>query len=301
MLNKLEVLEIIERNMEIIGFPEEATDTFVCAYNHIIEREEEFNVLSSSVDKYAEDRETDLNKLVENMKESGKRLAIHEYTMYMLLFLAMADAMRDHYDRMGIDRKIFVRGLRDLKYQLLVSLDVHGIWGHSVPNWYFGFLRGSILSFGRLQFQDYHLDTECTVDGLKLTPGTRALFVHIPRTGERLDHDDVLASYKEAAEYFAPMFGDSPLVFACSSWLLYPRNLDFLSETSNIRAFCNDFEIVQVKEYLNYNDTWRLFDRIYTGNPDDMPADSTLRRAYINLMKRGEKTGSAVGVFIYKK
>lgn len=301
MYSREQILEIIERNMEMIGFPEEAFDTMVCVYNHIIEREEEFSLFSSSVEKYKNDKDTDLGLIIEEIKGCAERLAIHEYTMYMLLFLAMSDAMRDHYDRAGVDRKIFVNGLRDLKTALLVSLDIYGIWGHSVPTWQFGFLKGKILSFGRLQFQDYHLDVECTVDGIKLTPGTRAIFIHIPRTGARLDHDEVLASYKAAAEHFAPIFGDSPLVFACNSWLLYPRNLDFLSEKSNIRAFYKDFTIVQSVEYPDYSEVWRIFDVPYTGDPDKLPADSSLRRAYIDMIKRGEKTGRALGVFVFNQ
>ncbi len=301
MLNEKEMLEVIERNMEIIGFPEEAVDTFVCVYNHIIEREEEFSLFASSVEKYRLDRDVDMTPIFEEIKASASRLAIHEYTMYMLLLLAMSDAMRDHYDKAGIDRKIFVNSLKDLKYQLETCLDLYGVWGHSVPSWDVGFLRHTTLCFGRLQFQDTKLGIECNIDGYDLTSDTRAIFVHIPRTGTRLNHDEVLAAYSAAAEYFAPLFGDAPIVFACNSWLLYPKNLEFLSETSNMRAFCNDFKIVQVTDYQNYNDTWRVFDKIYTGNPDDMPADSSLRRAYINLMKRGEKTGRALGVFVYNQ
>lgn len=145
MLNRTEMLEVIERNMEIIGFPEEAADTFVCVYNHIIEREEEFDIFSSSVEKYRLNKDVDMESVFAEIKASAERLAIHEYTMYMLLFLAMADAMRDHYDKAGIDRKIFVSTLKDLKNQLNSCLDLYGIWGHSSPVRNIAFLRNTEL------------------------------------------------------------------------------------------------------------------------------------------------------------
>ena len=301
MKTKEEILEIIERNAEMIAFPEEATDTLTCVLYHIAEREEELDLFTSLIEEYTLDAKADLNKTYSQLKEIGERLAIHEYSMYMVFFLAVSDAMRDRYDEAGIDRRIFVETLGDLKNHLLMCLDLYGIWGHAFPTWQSGFLKLKTFSFGRLQFQDHYINIDCEVDGISIKSGARTLFVHIPRTGGSLDHDMVVSSYKAATEFFAPKFGDEPIIFACNSWLLYPRNLDFLSEKSNIRAFCNDFKIVQVVDYPDYTDTWRLFDKIYTGDPDDMPADTTLRRAYIELMKRGEKTGRALGVFIGKQ
>ena len=301
MYDSKDIYEIIERNAEMLGFPEEAVDTLICAYNHITEREEELSQLSLSIEKYKKDIKTDFSLIFDEVKGIGERLAIHEYTMYMLLFLAMSDAMRDHYDAVGIDRRIFVNTLKDLKYQLDTCLDLYGIWGHSAASWQIGFLRHTTLSFGRLQFQFYKLNREYKLGDYRLTPESKALFVHIPRTGERLEHDKVLESYEKAAEYFAPQFADEPILFACNSWLLYPKNLEFLSVGSNMRAFYEDFSIISVEEYPDYKDTWRLFDKLYTGDPDDMPKDTSLRRAYVDMMKRGEKTGRALGAFVYER
>ena len=299
MYNSKELCEIIERNAVLIGFPEEATDTFLCALNHITEREEEITLFSSLVDDYKNDINTDLLSSLDRVKGIGERLAIHEYTMNMLLFLAMADAMRDHYDEAKIDRRIFVNTLKDLKYQLYVCLDLYGVWGHSVGSWHFGFLRLTTFFFGRLQFQISSFNKEAVVSGYKLSPETKVLFVHIPRTGEKLNHERVLESYRAAAEFFAPQFKDVPMVFASNSWLLYPKNPEFLSLGSNLRAFYEDFNILSVEEYTDHKDVWRLFDKIYNGNPDDMPKDTSLRRAYVEMLKRGEKTGRALGAFIY--
>ena len=130
-----------------------------------------------------------------------------------------------------------------------------------------------------------------------LPEGTKALNVHIPRTGTRLLHDEVLASYNKAKEFFAAEFVGGPTVFTCASWLLYPWNMTVLSAGSNLRAFCEDYEIVSSSENTEYKNLWRLFDCEYTGDPDALPQDTSLRRAYAARVKRGEPLGSARGIF----
>lgn len=299
MYNSQELYEIIERNALMLQFSNDATTALLCAFNQIAMVQKEYHEFASEVEKYKNNINIDFTGIFDEVKEIGKRLVINEYTLYMILFLALADVMRDHYDRSGINRSIFMNTLRDLKYQLDICFDLYGIWGHSAPTWQIGFLRCTTLAFGRLQFQFCKFNKTYNLDTCKLTPDSKVLFIHIPRTGERLDHARVVESYQLAAEYFTPFFVDEPVVFACNSWILYPKNLEFLSEGSNLRAFYDDFNIISVEEYQDYKETWRLFDKLYTGNPDEMPQDTSLRRAYVEMMKRGEKTGRALGVFIY--
>jgi hypothetical protein len=106
-----------------------------------------------------------------------------------------------------------------------------------------------------------------------------------------------MASYRAAAAWFADVFPDGNVLFTCSSWLLDPWHLTVLKPTSNLAAFIGDFEIVETKQYADYGELWRLFDCRYTGNPDDLPQDSSLRRAYADRVRRGEPTGSGRGFF----
>ena len=62
----------------------------------------------------------------------------------------------------------------------------------------------------------------------------------------------------------------------------------------------NDYDIVSSGEYSNYNEVWRLFDKNYDGDPSHLPTDSSLRRAYAELISRGERTGWGKGVFAFK-
>ena len=89
------------------------------------------------------------------------------------------------------------------------------------------------------------------------------------------------------------------MAFTCCSWLLYPDNLDILPEKSNVRKFMLEFDIINKFDDKpgEYADMWRLFDMDYTGNFDDYPEDSSLRRAFKAHLKNGGKTGEGYGIF----
>lgn len=47
-----------------------------------------------------------------------------------------------------------------------------------------------------------------------------------------------------------------------------------------------------------YCDAWRLFDKEYEGDPEAMPRDTSLRRTYVDWMRKGEPAGWGYGYFI---
>ena len=92
---------------------------------------------------------------------------------------------------------------------------------------------------------------------------------------------------------------DKPVVFVCKSWLLFPKNKEFLRPTSNLALFMSDFTIVEIGYYEDYSWRWRLFDT-KESNIEKLPQNTSLQRMYIQLMKRGELTGWGYGVFVYR-
>ena len=52
---------------------------------------------------------------------------------------------------------------------------------------------------------------------ITLKKGDKLLRVHIPRTGARLKRDEQVESYRLAADFFKPFFGDDKIVFTCES------------------------------------------------------------------------------------
>ena len=153
------------------------------------------------------------------------------------------------------------------------------------------------FAFGKLQFEEAVFGRNYEKEGIVLTPESRVIKVHIPRTGTRLDCDSLKESYKKAKEFFV----NEPMVFVCSSWLLYPRNKEILSSHSNLFAFMNDYEIIEYGCYEDYTNVWRLFDMHYNGDVEQLPQNTSLRRAYADWIRKGEKVGWGFGVYVYKE
>ncbi len=242
----------------------------------------------------------DFSKALEDTKHLALKQSVCEYTAYMLLLICMAPELHKRYIQKGIEDKLFYETMRDLKYKLEECRLVHGKIGTFVPAWYKGFFEMKIFALGRLQFELNHTWFDCTVDGVHIPKGTKVLSVHIPRTGTKLDHSLVSDSYKQAKEFFKDEFDDN-VIFICNSWLLYPWHREVLKDGSNLARFYDDFTIVSSGEYQNHSEVWRLFDCLYDGNPDKLPADSSLRRAYIERIKSGRPIGHGTGVIVFDK
>ena len=239
-------------------------------------------------------------KLTAEMHKVSSAIGIHEYTGNLIMLLSLCEGLKDRYKERGIPEDIFRNTIIDLKYKCEECRLVYGICGIFAHNWFKSFFNLSRFGLRRLQFEIIDLPIKFELDGMTMMPPVKAINVHIPRTGGKLDRYEVKESYRLAKEFFRDSFEDRPVVFTCHSWLLYPWNMTVLSPESNLRAFCSDYKIIRVTDYPNYDNAWRLFDCLYTGDASKLSRDSSLRRAYADRIGRGEPMGTALGVFIYK-
>lgn len=239
----------------------------------------------------------DFKKVLENVKKIAEDCNFSPYTVYMLLFICMGKELKNRYFQRGIAEEIFYDTMRDLRYKLDECRLIYDKCGTFVPVWYNGFFEMRIYALGRLQFEINHTWFECEVSGKHIPKGTKVLSVHIPRTGMPLNHNLVIDSYKKAKEFFKNEFNDE-IIFICNSWLLYPWNRTVYKEGSNLAQFFDDFTIVSSGEYQNYSECWRLFDCLYDGNPNNLPNDTSLRRAFIERIQNGQPIGHGTGVIL---
>ena len=294
-------MQTVQKNVQAfmthLDFPADAQAAFLDALN-LIEKDHMATVwFKTLLSHYELHEKCSFPQMLAEITALGHELGIHEFVSQMLLFLALAEPLRLRYAERGIDEKIYWASMKDLAYKLEECRLVQGKIGSFVASWFRGFFDMTRFALGRLQFEIITTKKDFTVEGKPLPAGSKAINMHIPRTGGRLDHEQVKEAYRLAAEWFAEDFGDQPIVFTCSSWLLFPWNIEVLSPTSNLAAFYRDFEIVESGEYENYQETWRLFDCLYHGDPSAMPQDSSFRRAYVARMTEGKPTGWGRGFF----
>ncbi len=282
-----------------LDFSEYAHGELISSLDKILTRSDTADEFDRLLSIYDENELCDYADMLSRVGDIAKRASIHEYTATMLLYLALGERLKERYIERGIELDIFYNSLADLRYKLEECRLVYGVLGSFVGSWFQGFYKLRRFALGRLQFEIINSTGEFIIDGIKITPETRIINLHIPRTGGRLEHGEVLKSYALAAEFFGSELAD-PIIFHCKTWMFDSFIKETLSPNSNMVKFMNAFTMVEEGTYDGYGEVWRLFDKSYNGNPDDLPADSSLRRAYIERIKRGEALKWARGLFIYK-
>lgn len=119
---------------------------------------------------------------------------------------------------------------------------------------------------------------------------------HIPSSGP-LKREKYLESYKKAAEFFKNYFIEKDIIFGCYSWILSPDNKKILPPGSNILPFMSDYQIVFVENDLNNTTFWRIFaTRQVPENLEDLPTDTSIRKAFANWLKSGKELKVAFGI-----
>ena len=273
--------------------PEEDIAALLGAYDKIAGSKTAAAHFSRAAERYAADENGAWDEALRCGRQAGAAAGVHPYTADLLTVIRLSAILRARYAARGIPESIFYDSMADVKYKLEECRLVKGIVGTFVGNWYAGFFNLTRFGLGRLQFEALPFGRDYTGRGGRLTPESKAINVHIPRTGTPLSKAACDDAYARAGEFFRDAV--SPPVFMCRSWLLFPEHSRMLPQQSNIRRFISEYEIVESGLYGDNREAWRLFDTEET-DPDRLPADSSLRRAYIRYFKNGGVMGWGFGV-----
>jgi hypothetical protein len=292
----------LELFFERFDYPAPAREALLIAYDAVQLDTEARQLFNGYLADYKANTHCDFGSQIRGCGELGRRMDCSPYTLQLLLFLCHTKHSQELYRQAGLDEQIWQDSMLDLKYKLDECHAVYGVWGSFVCDWFPRFFTLERFTFGRLQFEWEPLSYDYQGQGLSLAKGSRVVQLHIPRSGQPLSQELCDDAFARAVEFYTPQLQEGePLVFTCSSWLLYPRNRDILPERSNIRGFMQRFDIYHWGTHGgNHPDLWRLFDTMEK-NPDRLPTDSSLRRAYVEHLKKGGKTGWGYGVIVAKK
>ena len=280
-------------------YPEEAIQSLLADFE-ALKKSGYYSVFQSFVDVYNNDDPSyDHSRSLKAMDIIAEKTGIHNFALKFLLHVCMAKHCRELYDQAGIPVSIYHRSMLDLKWKLMECHKMYGIWGSFVSSWFNRFFDLSRFAIGRLQFED-DLSLECyEKNGVKLNYGDWVIGIHIPSSG-KLNIDECLESMRMASEFFADRFPDGVAKFRCSSWLLAPIHEKYLSPESGIRKFAALFDVVKTTPKPQGNDLWRIFNKDYEGSTEGFPAETSLQRAYLQLLKDGNVPESGLG-FIFMK
>lgn len=269
-------------------------------YTKIEENKESNDIFCEIINDYEKTIKKDYyNEVVLKAGEAGKIVGVHPYTSGLLIFMCLSKHLKQIYKEKGISDEIYHNSMLDLKYKLIECKLVKKIVGSFVAWWFPGFFELTRFALGRLQFEicDFAVDSY-EKDGKRLKKGDKVINVHIPRSETPIDKASCDDSYNQAKEFFKNEINDTPMAFVCHSWLLYPKTLEIFPKNSNTYRFAHEYDVIWATHDKegDHCDAWRLFDMDYTGNVNDYPEDTSLRRVYKEYLKNGGTTGEGYGV-----
>lgn len=289
------------RIMRDLAFPEEAVESLLKDADVLLSHADACERFFEIVRQYDERTDIDYPGALEVMKELSSLTDVNVHALNMLHFLSLCPKLRERYEERGLPDKLFVDTMSDLRFKVYECQAVHGIWGTFVGFWFARyFSQIDRFFFKRLQLEPKPLEYDCTVGGKEYKKGAKVLNVHIPRTGTPLLHDEVVQSYREAVEFFNDYYEGEPRLIVCNSWLLSPWHDEIMRPESNILQFAHDYTILHSAPNSNVASLWAVFEHVVTeDNFDELPTDTSLRRAYVDLLKRGGRQEWTYGVFNY--
>ncbi len=280
------------------SFEYDMTDAeyLLSSYDRIAGREDTLRVWNEAIKIYERDMNCDFGMVIALAQEVAQRLDMHRYTAELLIFICLSKRLREIYIERGIALSVFHNSMLDLKYKLDECKAVKGIVGSFVAFWFNRFYNLERVALGRLQFEVDGFGRHYQKGENVLTPESKAINIHIPRTLTHLTPESCDEAFKMAKEYFKDRVAD-PTPFICHSWMLYPDNKIILPESTNVHRFMSRFDIIDFSDDPNLEDLWRIFDTDEK-NPDKLPTDTRMRRAYADHLKNGGKLGNGLGVFL---
>ena len=266
-------------------------------YDKIAENEEASRILAEALSAYEANIELNYDEeILKRSKAIARLTLVHPYTTDLLIFICMTKRLKELYLEKGLDLRIYKDTILDLKWKLEECKILKGICGSFVAPWFVKFFMLKRVALGRLQFELATISVDYEKNGVKLEKGESTVInLHIPRTGTPIDKESCDDAYARAREFFKDDVGEN-CAFICKSWLLFPENASIIPPNTNTYRFFSEFDIVDW-DFNEGEDLWRLFDT-HEMNPDRLPANSSLRRAYIEHLKNGGRVGWGLGIRI---
>lgn len=287
----------MQRFMNEQQFPSEAITSLTFAIERVFASNGK-EILEKIIQDYAVDYRIKPEEISQKSKQISELSGVCEKQCNLIIYMSLVEGLKKHYINKGYPLENFNDTIKELRCKLLECYDCFGVWGMRacvVTNTHFVMTRFGI---GVFQFEIIKLEKDFIVNGVALNKGDLAVNIHIPRLGKPITYQARHSSYERAKKFFRERFtGKDKIPFYCRSWILFEKHRKILKPTSNMVSFMDDFQVLVPYEYPDYNETWRIFNKPFT-TLAEMPQNTSVQKAYAQIIERGEKTGGAEGVFL---
>ena len=234
-------------------------------------------------------------KRIDTLAETN---CLHRFTVHQLFLIYCAEETKNRYKAAQYSEELYWDAMKDLKYKMEETYQIHGIWGVYCGPWLASFMLMKCFCLGRLQFEILPSEFHYELAGHTLKVHDPVINVHIPSFG-RLAYEAVLDAYSRAAKFFGHLFPDGAVWFHCETWLLYPE-VNALLPAGNMKRFSEDFDIVHACVDPNQDDRYRVFMLPPHMPVSAYPEKNTLQRNLKAWLLDGNTMGVGFGLFLWK-
>ena len=294
-------LEYIRSYCEEYSYPQEAMDSILSAYQLIAADAKYKEAFDQAEILLFAAEEVEPQDLYAGLQDIAGAIGVNAYIVPLVFYIRETRRLKELYDQKEIAENVQRGAMEDLLTKAKECKLVKGCYGLLNPSFVHKYFRLRLFALGRMQFELGEFAREsCELGGKVIKKGDLVIRCHIPGSGKPFDDETRMDSYGQAYAFFKDAFEDKPVIFTCDSWLLFVLNEKILPERSNIVRFMHDFKILGLSYYdESGSQLWRIFGKAYTGDPEDMPADTALRTGYQRWLRDGNYAGSSYGVFLF--
>lgn len=223
---------------------------------------------------------------------------LDQKTTDLIVLLHAVDRLRGNYRARGISEEVCRATLRDLKYKHAECMDVYGVDGTFVTDWFPRHFRCRLFALGRLQYERFPFGYNSY--GTHLKKGDTVYKCHIPSCGP-ITTESVIDSLRQAHAFFREELRDGILPVFCSSWMLYPpHNAEVFPAGSNLNRFYELFDVIDAVPLPKNEDFWRVFNMPYSPEAlENAPERTSLQRAFKRYLQSGACMGSGKGILLF--
>lgn len=269
--------------MNAAGFPKEAQDYFILKEQELLRMECAEQRIADAVAAVCTDGAEFIPLLEALSADSG----VPRYASDMIVLLYAAEKMAERYKEAGLSDEIYIDTISDLRNKLYECKKLKGEWGTFVAWWLAGYFGLKRFALGRLQYEVVEHE------------GGHALNCHIP-SGSPLNFEAVMASLRKAYDFYPQVRRDGKITVVCHSWLLYPPHRELFSDGGNLRRFVDLFTITESTPDPKNQSLWLIFYKNYNSvSLDELPTDTTLRRAFVKYLRDGNCMGYGRGYLVF--
>lgn len=237
----------------------------------------------------------------EKRVDSLAAYGLKEEGAYLAVLVKALGYLGDEYKNRGLNEESFYYVSADVRRKANEYAAVYHDVGlmKGAAAWLYDYFKFNRVAYENLQFDVNSIAINDYDGAINVKTGDKIPYVHIP-SGADLTPCSVLKTFtKFYCDYPEFIKSGGVMPIACCSYLLYPEYYPLYKANGNLQKFVDLFNVYEIEKRENFEDGWRVFNKVATEYSADLPETTSLQRSFKEYMKAGKPHGVGWGMLIF--